>query len=431
MTNIQSHPSYVPDDARIAVSSLEFLRSDEGRRLLAAVRDLIAIRAAPTVADVGSFRKTHSAAHVHAAFALAQLQLKAVGPTGKFPTLDFLWCVPEALEQATDSAVARHKASRFAAAGGGDVSHIFDLCAGVGGDTFALANVAPVTAIDLSPVRTLCLQWNVEAAAPRFPITVRTEDIRKSLLTPAPPGTAFHIDPSRRSEGKRSPRYEYLIPGPPILAEVIRHFPGGGAIKLSSAVDFDSLPPGHLELITHHRTVVQAVLWTGNLAASFPPTTRTATILKDKTFSFTAEPRQVPFLAGAGLSPTQLPPYLYEVDGSLTRASLAAPFAESLHLSALTPDGGYLHGPTLLDHPALTPFSVLAALPYSEQRVTDALKHLGGETGPVEVKTRGNVPSIDTDHLQRLWTKTAPHRRTVFIFRHAKDILAIIAQRLP
>lgn len=434
-----SYSSYAPDDARIKVSALEFLHGDAGTALRTAVGDLLAIRSEPTVSDVASFRKQFSADIVHAAFALCRLQSSALGLHGKFPELAFLWAVPEALEQATDSGVARHKASRFAAAG---VKQIVDMCAGIGGDTLALANVAPVTAIDLSPLRTLCLRWNIEAAAPVFPVTVRTEDTCQCLPTLVATGGAFHIDPSRRSEGKRSPRYEDLIPGPEVLVQIMRHFGQtgglGGGIKLSSAVDFDSLPAGHLELISHNRTVVQAVLWTGHLAASIvapaagAPPSRTATLLKNNrsVFSYTAEFRPVPFIGEASLSPSELPPYLYEVDGAFTRAALAAPLAEMLHLTAWTPDGGYLAGQFLLEHPALTGFSVVSVVPYSEQRVAEALLHAGGEPGPIEVKTRGGVQNMDTDRLQKLWTKAAPFKRTVFVFRYGGDVLAIIAQRL-
>ncbi len=438
MTTPPANSPYAPEDARITTTSLEFLHTPEGTKLLASIAAVLATRAEPTVADVASFRKHFPADVVHAAFAVARLQSKATGPHGKFPTLHFLWSVPEALEQATDAGVARHKAARFAHAG---ITHIFDFCAGIGGDTLALANIAPITAIDLSPIRTLCLNWNLENAHPKFPVTIRTEDLRQTLPTIPPDAAAFHIDPSRRSEGKRSPRYEDLIPGPDVLHSIIQRFTHnggeGGAIKLSSAVDFDSLPPGHLELISHNRTVVQAVLWVGKLTTTFGDATtltRTASILKNhKTlFTFTAAPRRIPFLDESPLSASVLPTTLYELDGAFTRADLAAPLAESLQLSPLTPDGGYLVGKNAgsLDHPALTAFTILSVVPYSEQRVADALQQAGGVAGPIEVKTRGGLPNIDTDRLQKIWTKSAPLSRSVFLFRHAGDVVAVIAQRL-
>ena len=415
--------SYVPDDAKITVSSLEFLHSEAGGPLLVAVAKLLAVNSSPTVSEVAAFRKTYPADVVHAAFAVARAQQKGVGPEGKFPALSFIWAIPEALEQATDAAVAQHKASRFAAAG---VTEIVDLCAGIGGDTMALANVAPVTAIDLSAPRVLCLRWNIETCPPRFPVDAVKAGVH--TLLPSLPATAvFHIDPARRSAGHRSASYEDLLPGPAVLAEVRAHFPGG-ALKLSPAVEFDSLPPGHLELISHHRTVVQAVLWTGSLAALFPPNTRTATVVRDgqPALTFTAETQPVIVPP----SDETLPPHFYETDGAFTRAGLSGPLAKSLDLQPVTTDGGYLSGKSLIDHPALTPFSAIMTLRYSDDRVAAALSQIGGEPGPVEVKTRGGLPGIDTDRLQKLWTKKTPVRHTVLIYRRGGEILATIAARL-
>jgi hypothetical protein len=319
--------------------------------------------------------------------------------------------------------VARHKAGRFAEAG---ATEIADLCAGIGGDAMALAQVAPVTAVDMSAARVLCLRWNVEASAVRFPVTTVTGDVR-AVLPSLPIGAAFHIDPARRSEGRRLARYEDLIPGPAVLAEVVGRF-AGGAMKLSPAVEFETLPPGHLELISHHRTVVQAVLWTGTLAARFPPNTRTATLVRQggAPVSFTAEPKP----AVIGASEWEPAPYLYEVDGAFTRAGLAGPLAEALSLRPLTTDGGYLWGRDCCPHAALTGFAVVETVRYSEERVAAALRQAGGEPGAVEVKTRGGLPGIDTDRLQKLWTKKIPVRRTVLIYRRGEDILATIADRL-
>jgi hypothetical protein len=423
MTRANPLSSYVPDDAKITVPSLEFLHTAAGMELCAKVASLLAANASPTVSEVAAFRKNFPAEVVHAAFAVMRAQERGVGSGGKFPSLPFVWAIPEALEQATDAAVARHKASRFAAVG---AEAIFDLCAGIGGDTMALANVAPVTAIDLSAPRMLCLRWNIDAASPRFPVEARTAGVR-TVLDSLPRTAAFHIDPARRTAGHRSARYEDLIPGPEVLAEVIAHFTGGG-IKLSPAVDFDALPTGHLELISHHRTVVQAVLWTGSLAAPFPPNTRTATVIHETgdNFIFTA----VPQAAVVPPSSTDTQPYFYELDGAFTRAYLAGPFAQSLNLHPATTDGGYLTGDTLLHHPALTAFSTLQTVRFSEERVAAALSQVGGEPGPVEVKTRGGLPGIDTDRLQKLWSHKIPVRRTVLIYRRGGDILATLAARI-
>ncbi len=296
----------------------------------------------------------------------------------------------------------------------------------------ALAKIAPTTAYDLSPIRTTCLRYNLDSL--HLSAEIRTEDIRTLLAFPQienqkskieNPQAFFHIDPARRFAGKRSPLFDDLIPGPDLLEKISHHFPGG-ATKLSPAVDFDSLPPGHLEIISRNRTVVQAVLWTGKLAEPFPAGSRTATIIEDNapSFSHTAPPE----------SPTLTPTvasYLFEADPALTRAAIATPLVKSLDLHPLTIDAGYLTGNTPLHHAALVPFRVILTIPYSQERVTAALSHLPPtDPGPVEVKTRGAIPGINTDQLQLIWSAATPSGRTVLIYRLTGDVVATIAERL-
>jgi hypothetical protein len=358
----------------------------------------------------------------------------------KFPHLPYIWGPPEALEQASGFAVASWKARRLA-----PLTHgrpLFDLCAGIGGDTLALAQVAPVTAIDLSPVRMRCLQWN--AAATNHPIHPQGADISELLPTLSREGL-FHIDPARRRHDigkiKRSHRYQDLLPGPPILDAVIHHF-AGGMLKLSPAVDFDSLPQGHVEVLSEAGTIVQAVLYVGILSPAFPSGTRTATILRPgmAAFSFSAPPE-------VRLAPSPPPAeaegrYLYEVDGAVTRAGLAPALARECNLLPLTIDGGYLlsasplpppHPPSsALSHPALKPFRIRAILPFSPRRFAQTLAQFarpGDPLGPIEVKTRG-LPELSTDDLQKALSKASPHRRTLLLFRQGQRLLAAIADRV-
>jgi hypothetical protein len=448
----RSSTPYVADDAGITLESLDFLHAQPGAPLLHAALTLAAETHAPSVADIDRLRQEFPAPHVRAAMTLAHIQKKGLA---KFPGLTFLWATPEALEQASHLVVARWKARRFATAG---AAEIIDLCAGVGGDALALAESAAVTAVELSPVRARCLEFNAAQTSQHLQVIVG--DLR-DLLPHLPPKAMFHIDPARRSGGRRSARYEDLLPGPDVLATVMTHFGvggvgpaaserklgrdggGGGAIKLSPAVDFDSLPQlpgGHLELLSHQRTVVQAVLWLGTIGEQLgrgggSATCRTATILTGNTtpeaFSYSAEP------AAARPADKLLEPpfYLYEVDGAVTRAGIAASLARDLHLQPLTQDAGYLQGAAPMAHPALTGFRIHIVVPYSKQRVATALQALPSppdqsHAASLEVKSRGpNLQGIDTDQLQRHLKKAAPPNTTVLLFSHRGDVQAAVGHR--
>jgi hypothetical protein len=423
--------SYQPDDSRITRPALEYVRGAEGVRLRQAVSEL-ADPGHPTVAQIAALRKRFPAEPLHAALTLAALQDKAAGPGGKFPQLSYVWATPEALEQATHMLVAGHKARRFSRV---KPTHIFDLCAGIGGDALALAEVAPVTAIDLSPVRTACLEFNAAdlPVRPRFPLEIRTGDIL-DLRTTLPAGAWVHVDPARRSAGRRSARYEDLVPGPDVLAGLFGRC-RGGVMKLSPAVEFGSLPPGHLELVSHRGTVVQAMLWLGPFPEA--PGTRTATVLWDGLpgWSCCAVPEAVSLEQISVLRDPAIEKvvYFYEVDGAVTRAGLAAALARENHLLPVTVDGGYLigePGTPVLRHPGLAAFEVYAVVPFSIDRVVQALRRLPAvAAGPVEVKSRGQPAGVDTDRLQVQWSQACPCGLTVLLFKHADDTLAVIASR--
>ena len=410
-------PPYAPDDARLSIAALDYLLTPAG----AALRQAALATDGGEVSAVAALRKTHPADAVHAALTLAALQPKA---QKKFPG-GWFWSPPEALEQSSSLRVAQHKAQRLAV--WPDLRAVVDLCAGVGGDALGLADVAPVTAVEMSPIRAWCAAQNALARPMRHPISIVCADVRQAPVAPGP-GVAFHIDPARRSAGTRSAAYEDLIPGPPVLEQLLSAY-AAGAIKLSSAVAFESLPPGHLELISEERTATQAVLWTGALAELHGGTaTRSATVLSEHAAAFT-------LTAAPGASPSAAAPqaFVYEVDPALHRAGLAGTLAAQLQAAALSADGGYITSAQTWAHAAVVGFSHVTTFDYSEKRVAAALRTLAAglaEPGPVEVKTRGGL-ALDTDGLQRTWSRLTPQAVTVLVYRGAGGVQATIALRHP
>jgi len=417
-------PTYAPDDAALHPAALRALASPHGRDLRTAALD--ADPSSP--AAVEKLRRHHPRDLVHAALILAKVHRKAtLGNHPKFPAMPWFWGVPEALEQATSAAVARHKAGRFAALNPKPL-FIADLCAGIGGDTLALSNTDPVIAVELSEVRAICTQLNARELPLEHPVTILQADLTRPLFhsPTAPHALAFHLDPARRTAGKRSHAYTDLIPGPPTIESILRQIPDG-ALKLSPGVDFASLPPGHLEIISELGTCVQAILWTGALASSLGgPTLRTATLINSRgqASSFTApwQSDELPRL----VEPQH---FIYEVASAIHRAGLAAALAKQLDAPPINADIGYITTSQLVDHPALTRFTHLLTIPWSEKHVVAALRTLPpGPHGPVEVKPRGGRP-IDTDRLQAVFAKATPRACAVLIYRTGDQTQASIVTR--
>jgi hypothetical protein len=76
----------------------------------------------------------------------------------KFPQAGQLYFTREALEQASSWEVAAYRASRFQG-----YARLIDLGCSIGGDTLALAQVAPTTGIDRDPLRLAMAQANSQA----------------------------------------------------------------------------------------------------------------------------------------------------------------------------------------------------------------------------------------------------------------------------
>ncbi len=174
----------------------------------------------------------------------------------RWPDADQLLFTREALEQASDPQVARWRARRLAVEG----RPVMDVCAGIGGDALALAELgARVMAVDHVPGRLVLLEHNARVRG----LEVATH-VADALATSAPPGWWVHADPGRR-RGERRVRAlrEHLPPVPDLVAR-FGAAPGVG-IVLSPAVDLDDpdLPDGELEFVQLAGSLVEAVVWLG------------------------------------------------------------------------------------------------------------------------------------------------------------------------
>src|SRR5262249_47313689 len=135
------------DLAKAIAAEAWVLTTDAGGRLLADVDNVRSIKPA----DLERLRKLAAPAAVSAAIRLYHARAKA---RAKFERGERMWVEPKGIEQSTSEPVARHKAARFAC------PLVIDLCAGIGGDTLALAARSDVIAVDLDPGMCRRLQYN-------------------------------------------------------------------------------------------------------------------------------------------------------------------------------------------------------------------------------------------------------------------------------
>lgn len=329
--------------------------------------------AAHTIAE--RLRVAHGSAQARAALALVAGRIAAAS---KFTDAGRLILDREAAEQATSEVVARWTAQRFAGA-----QLVADLGCGAGGDALALAEIAPVFAVDRDPARVAMARANASARGLGARLKARQGDVSDALPAAV---DAVWLDPARRDGSGRT-----LDPhawSPP-LSEALRIasvVPRAG-IKAAPGLDLVHVPEVcEVEFISHRGGLVEAVLWLGT-AVSAP---RRATVL----------PLGVS-IAGApdtGATPIRLPGrYLFDLDATVGRASLVDVFAPAIEAWRLDERTAYLSGDAPIVSPFARRFRVLESMPFAERRLRDVVRAQGASR--VEVMRRASP--VDTNALER------------------------------
>jgi len=357
------------------------------------------------------------------------LRRRAVAKFG--PLAARMFFTPVQLEQATDREIAAYKTERFHQAGEGRLIH--DYCCGIGGDLMALAARGPATGWDLSPIARLLAEKNLAAAADaNVGGSEATGSIREAdvvTLTPAA-NEMWHVDPDRRTDGRRSTTLEHHSPGPDVI-DRWRSAAPDGAVKLAPA----SEPPetwqreGELEWITSHRECRQLVVWFGQLAKA-PGQHRATVLLPGQSGDPTrAVPTAASFVGNPGesCSATDEPQrFLYDPDPAIIASHLLSAIANRYGLRSLGAGGAYLTGDEQLAEPLLSGFEVEESLPLRTATVAQWLA--ARQVGRVEVKKRG--VTIDPEKFRRDLKLRGENEATIILTRTGKRQLAIVARRL-
>ncbi|CAN5434384.1 S-adenosylmethionine-dependent methyltransferase [soil metagenome] len=295
----------------------------------------------------------------------------------------------EALQQATASAVAEHRAKRLA----GRIVH--DATCSIGTELAALrATANAVVGSDLDPVRLAMAQHNLAGTVALC---------RADALAPITRDAVVIVDPARRSGGRRrfDPR-AYT----PALDDVLDVYRGRDlVVKCAPGIDFGALGGlgfvGEIEVTSFGGSVREACLWSTGLAG--PGVGRRASLLDRDEQITDAESDDCP-VGPAGR-------WIVDPDGAVVRAGLVRHYAVRHGLWQLDPDIAYLSGDQL--PPGVRGFEVLEQVAYNEKRLRQALSAL--DTGPLEILVRG--ADVDPDVLRRRMRLTGKQPHSVVITR--------------
>lgn len=367
----------------------------------------VALELAPTEATLLAahqrLRKQFPDDLVKAALETALLRRKAAG---KFSRADRMYFTREALEQSSGETVSTYRAQRFAG-----VSHVADLCCGVGGDLIGLAGVTRVSGVDADPVRLAMAAENARVYESADRVTLIEGDV---LSVPLPDDEAAFCDPDRRAAGRRHLRLtEYA---PPVGA-VRDRFPSGFplAIKVAPGAPWDELRviDAEAEFISVDGELKECCLWFGPLKIAGRRATvlpAGATLVADRPAA--AEP------AGPPLA------FLYDPDPAVIRCGLVADLGRLIGARPIDPEIAYLTSDRQTSTPFARCYSVEEAMPFHARRLGERLRAMN--VGVVTITKRGSA--VDVDELRRKWKLTGGEARMVILTRVLGRPFALIAR---
>ncbi|WP_027947339.1 THUMP-like domain-containing protein [Amycolatopsis taiwanensis] len=365
-----------------ALADVAFLRSAEGEQALAECATL-PLTDATRVADVAAARRLVG----EKSSAVLETVLLRRRSGSKLDGAQRWLLTGDALQQASPSLVARHRAQRLA---GRDVH---DVTCSIGADLAELARVARrCVGSDLDEVRLAMARHNCPGVAL----------VRADALRPVTRDTVVIADPARRDAGGRR-RWRPEDYQPP-LDDLAGVYAGRDlAIKCAPGIDYTALGwAGEVEVVSLDGQVREACLWAGSVATA----ARRATVLRadGKQWTITEREPDDAGVAGPG-------EWIIDPDGAVVRAGLVRHYGARHGLWQLDERIAYLTGDR--PPPGIRAFRVLEHGSYQEKSLRALLRR--HEVGRLEILVRGL--DVDPDALRRRLKPRGPSEATVVLTR--------------
>jgi hypothetical protein len=388
-----------------------WLVSDSARPWLQRAREDLAAQRVPGVSLVNRLRKDLSAERAHLVVEQVDLRARA---REKFSRADRMFFTRKGLEQATDEQVAAYKASRFPA------GSIADLCCGIGGDLVALAQRGSAAGFDVDEVARLLAEANAEACGlARDRCCTFGDDA--ATCSAVSGFDAWHCDPDRRSEGRRTVQGEHFEPSLESVAWLLGHNLQG-AIKVAPAT---LAPPNwqenaELQWLGSRGECRQQVAWFGSLASH--PGRRSATVVDaaggPRTVVGTGD-ETIPAAASLGR-------FLYEPHNAVLAAKLTGALCGQHALAAVAPGIAYLTSDSQVADSALAAFEVQDVLPFDQKQLKAWCREK--RIGRLEIKKRG--VDVDPQKLRKAIASEGEQSATLIVTRLDSKVRVMVVRRV-
>lgn len=385
-----------------SLDDVAFLRSPEGEAALRAGARL-GLSEASWISDVATARREVGERYA----AVLETVLLRRRATAKLSDADGWLFTGEAVQQASASPVARHRALRL------EGRDVHDVTCSVGADLIELARTAArCLGSDIDPVRLAMARHNCAVAG------VGPGLVLADALAPVSRDTVVVADPARRdSAGRRTWRPSDFTPP---LDELAAAYPGRDlVVKCAPGIDPAAAPwTEEMELVSLDGQVREACLYRGDAAT----VQRRATVLRSHGPSWTvtsAEPDDVP-VAEPG-------EWIIDPDGAVVRAGLVRHYGHRHGLWQLDERIAYLTGDA--PPPGVRAFRVLEFGHYSEKALRATLRR--HDIGRLEILVRGL--DVDPNALRRRLKPQGREEASVVLTRIGREPIAFLcrAERIP
>ena len=392
----------------LTLDTLRVLQSDAGAALLAELAEAD-LSDANTLRLLTDLRKQHPANVAAAALETARLRIKGRQKFGE--RADRMFFTRDALEQATDAQISQY---RFAALTP-TPKLAADLGCGIGGDTLALAEIAPVIGIDHDPLRLAIAHANLATSLAISATQTNALFVQADLRDPLPftrqIDTLF-FDPARRVEGQRIYSVKDYIPPLDVALDWLRAAPHRTlSVKLSPGVNLDELKSysDGIEFISLEGDLKEAVL---HLGANVSAPERLATLI-DAAGNAIHLRRDVAALAPdiPIFAPRRV---LYEPDPAIIRAGLVQDLGAQLDAALLDSTIAYLTADVLTVTPYARAWYIDDWMPFNLKKLRAYLREHG--IGRITVKKRGS-PLTPEELIARLKLPGGGDERIVVLTR--------------
>lgn len=387
------------------IETLQWLRTPDGGRLLVHAAQAWADHPGDPVRVAAVVRRLEpDAEKAAAATTQAQLRLKAVAKLGD--SAHAMFFTPDALEQATRTRVADHRAARLAAAIPG--GSVVDLGCGIGGDLLAFARAGLVAAgVDQDPVRAEMARVNLEVLG--LPGAVMAGD---ATAIDVRGFDAAFADPARRGGRGRVFDVEGWTPPWPWVLDLLR---GRALVKVAPGIGHDLVPPGvEAEWVSDGGDVKEAVLWSPGLAT----TDRRATVIGERGLATLTDEDD------PGAEVRDVGAFLYEPDGAVIRAGLVTAVAAGVAGGLVDEHIAYVTSDESFRTPFARGYRVVEHLPYREKQLKAALHERG--VGRLTIKKRG--VQVVPEELRKRLSLRGDSEATLVLTRVAGQGTALLVE---